>query len=296
LARVVIVTRTKNRPFLLPRALDSVLSQTYADWTHVIVNDGGERAFVDELVAARCARYGDRVKVLHLLVSGGMEAASNAGLRATKSELAVIHDDDDSWSPEFLAECVAWLDAHPDPKLAGVVTHSVRIDEDIEDGAIVRVERLPYNHWMRAITLYRMAASNSFPPISFVFKRAVLDEVGWFREDLPVLGDWDFHLRVLCKYEIGLIPRELANYHFRREASSVYSNSVTGALARHHHYDALLRNELLRKDLADGKFGLGVLVNLSRQLEDLTQAINRGSAFTYVKDTVYNLAKKAKLI
>ena len=40
--RVAIITRTKDRPFLLPRAIDSVLKQTQGDWIHVIVNDGGD--------------------------------------------------------------------------------------------------------------------------------------------------------------------------------------------------------------------------------------------------------------
>jgi glycosyltransferase involved in cell wall biosynthesis len=296
LNRVVVVTRTKDRSVLLSRALDSVLAQTFTDWMHVIVNDGGERAPVEELVAARRSRYGERVKVVHHETSRGMEAASNAGLKAADGELAVIHDDDDSWSPEFLQACVEWLDAHRESNVAGVITHSVRVDEDIEGDEIVRAQRSPYNATMPAVTLWRMAASNSFPPISFLFRRAILDEVGWFREDLPVLGDWDFHLRVLTRFEIGLIPRELANYHFRRDATSAYSNTVTGAVDRHHHFDALLRNELLRKDLAAGRFGLGVLVNLAKQLDELQRAVDRNSAFTYVKDKVYNLAKRAKLL
>ena len=38
-----------------------------------------------------------------------MEAASNAGIKATNGELIVIHDDDDTWHPDFLKKCVCVL-------------------------------------------------------------------------------------------------------------------------------------------------------------------------------------------
>ena len=47
--KVAIITRTKNRCLLLRRAIESVLAQSFADWTHVIVNDGGNRYEVDLL-------------------------------------------------------------------------------------------------------------------------------------------------------------------------------------------------------------------------------------------------------
>ena len=40
-AKVAIITRTKDRPLLLERAIQSVESQTYSDYVHVILNDGG---------------------------------------------------------------------------------------------------------------------------------------------------------------------------------------------------------------------------------------------------------------
>ncbi len=295
--KVAVITRTKNRRVLLARALDSVLGQRFTDWVHVIVNDGGDPAELEALLAPRRARYVDRLHVIHHERSKGMEAASNAGLRASDSEYVVIHDDDDSWHADFLSECVEYLEHNaPVAGLAGVVTHSARIYEDIEDERIVNVVRAPYNNWMRGVSLFRMAASNSFPPISFLYRRAVLDEVGYYREDLPVLGDWEFHLRVVRKFDLGVIPRELANYHFRRDsAPGEYSNTVTAAVDKHRFYEALLRNEWLRKDLDAGRLGLGFIANVARPLDELTSSLGQ-NAFNYVKDKVYFIAKRAKLI
>lgn len=273
-ARVAIVTRTKNRPLLLERALDSVLDQRFSDWTHVLVNDGGNPEAIQRAVAPRMGRYVGRLTLIDNPKSVGMEGASNIGVRASSSEFLVIHDDDDSWHPDFLARCVAFMDSNDKPSLGcaygGVVTHSTRVDEEMREDGVRVITSAPFNTWMDAVSLSRLAAGNTFPPISFMFRRDVLEQVGPFREDLPVLGDWDFHLRVCAQYEIGLIPELLANYHHRIALqSSDYGNTVIATERKHHAYDALYRNELLRRDLREGKAGLGYLVNFGRSFDRL---------------------------
>jgi glycosyltransferase involved in cell wall biosynthesis len=81
-----VITRTKNHPLLLSRALDSVLEQTLPDWKLVVVNDGGEPDPVDALVKEREKAFAGRVQVIHHPKSHGMEAASNAGLNALNRE------------------------------------------------------------------------------------------------------------------------------------------------------------------------------------------------------------------
>jgi len=271
-ARVAVVTRTKNRAILLERAIHSVLEQKFHDWTHVIVNDGGDAEEVQRVLAPNLDAYRGRVVVINNPASVGMEAASNIGIRACTSEFVVIHDDDDSWEPDFLASCVEFMDSTNKPQLdcqyGGVVTHSLRVIEEMDGQDVRRVKAEPFNAWMSSISLFRLAAGNTFPPISFLFRRDVWEEVGCFREELPVLGDWDFHLRVCARYEIGLIPELLANYHHRATIQSGdYGNTVFVADAKHRAYENLYRNELLRRDLETGKTGLGFLVNVGSSFE-----------------------------
>lgn len=49
--RVAVITRTKDRPVMLERCAESVLGQTYKDWVHVIVNDGGNPTTVELTLA-----------------------------------------------------------------------------------------------------------------------------------------------------------------------------------------------------------------------------------------------------
>lgn len=266
--KVGIITRTKNRTILLRRAIESVLGQIHQDWKMIIVNDGGTPADVENLVAQYAEKAQGRIKICHNPKSLGMEAASNVGLRAIDSDYVVIHDDDDSWHPSFLQHCVSFLDNNSLPSVKGVITHSIRIIESIDGADIVLKHQEPFNQWLREITLYRMAAGNIFPPISFVYHKDVLDEIGYYREDFPVLGDWEFNLRFLRRFDIFLIPEGLAYYHHRvTSETGEYSNSVIKDDSHHKFYDALLRNEMLRKDLDAGGLGLGYLMNVGRSFE-----------------------------
>lgn len=276
---VAIITRTKNRPALLGRAMESVLAQRFQDWIHVIVNDGGEAAEVETIAEAFHESYGGRLRVIHNPSSLGMEAASNVGVRNSQSDFIVIHDDDDTWHPDFLLRCVAYLRSPPkvlDTPVAGVVTWSHRIIESFDGVEAKTLKVEPLNTWLKEISLYRLAANNPFPPISFLFRREALDAIGGFREDLPVLGDWHFHLRFALEYEIGLIPELLANYHYRELADEgVYGNTVTAGEDTHQRYDLLLRNDWLRADLKDGRLGLGFLVNFVSSVELMNRNVER---------------------
>ena len=262
---VAVITRTKDRPLMLARALDSVAGQTFRDLAWVIVNDGGEPGAVDS-IAEQGRQRGLSTTVNHHQPSRGMEAASNAGIRASDSEFIVIHDDDDTWEPDFLASCVRFLIAFP--HYAGVVTQSTKVEEEVFPESIKILALSPFNPNLLSIYLHEMAQENTFPPISFLYRRSVIDTVGLYAEELPVLGDWDFNLRFLEQYDIGVIPNALANYHHRRklaDADSHYGNSLYAGQSLHIEYDAIIRNRLLRRDLALGKVGLGWLVGMGRQ-------------------------------
>ena len=128
--RVSVITRTKDRLLLVKRAIRSVLQQTFSDWTHVIVNDGGNARELDLLLKEFEGQYEGRLEVIHNAESQGMQNASNSGIERVDSEFIVIHDDDDSWHPEFLESCVSFLDeAGPDSVFQGVITHTEKIVE-----------------------------------------------------------------------------------------------------------------------------------------------------------------------
>jgi glycosyltransferase involved in cell wall biosynthesis len=245
--------RTKNREVLLRRALESVKWQTYSLWQLVVVNDGGDPVLVDELVQHV---FGDdcRVSVINHPISVGMEAASNAGLSHLRTELAIIHDDDDSWAPDMLKVLTAVLRERNAlfPSVRGVVSRVNWVQETVA-GNHIEIESIqPWNDGSRdrltegLIKLHRLAMQNLFPPIAFLFDLSLARELGCFDQELPVQGDWDFHLRFAGAADIWVHPELLAFYHHRRNATGDMENTVVSGKAKHDLYNTFLRNRYLR--------------------------------------------------
>lgn len=269
--RVSIITRTKDRLVFLARSLLSVQQQGFTDWEIVIVNDGGDAVALEQLLGQIPDVVRDKVSVVHHAVSQGRWAAANAGVSAARGDFLVIHDDDDSWHPAFLETMVASLERQPDA-VGGVVCHTQYVDEVVFDGRIATKGARPFNNWLRNVTLFRMASRNFIPPISFLYRARLHEELGLYRAELPVLGDWDFYMRLLSRYDMTVVPRVLANYHLRpADAGEQFGNSVAAGIEHHVAVEAQILNDLMRRDFAAGKIGLGTIANLAYDLRELRE-------------------------
>ncbi len=274
-----VVTRTKDRVVLLRRAVESVLHQSYRDWIMVIVNDGGSPREVDDLVEAYAAEAAGRIRVVHNPTSLGMEGASKIGIDAIESDLLVVHDDDDSWAPEFLTVAIDELQRVQAgfPGVQGVVTYSLKVLETLRGNMVETTSIEPFNDWVPPglLSLDRMLAGNFIPPISFLFSRKAYEDLGSVYEIIPYLGDWGFLIRFLCRYDVYMVPQFLAFYHWRiRSSAGGFSNSVTSELDRHRFYKQFLLNAWLREDFASGKAGVGTYANLRVQIQTLLEKPN----------------------
>jgi len=264
--KVAIITRTFNRPLLLERAALSIKSQTFQNYVWVIVNDGDSKP-VERIISCYPK---NQVLLINNSSPVGMEKASNMGIIASNSEYVVIHDDDDSWDKNFLQKTIEYLETNTVKNGEyGVITYTDRIIEKIEGETIKKVSQDSFNSNLNVLSLFDMLIKNRFPPISFLFRRCVFDEIGYYDESLPVLGDWDFNIRFMLHYNIGIIPEVLAYYHHRCHCFDSYSlNSVTGGNDLHIYYDNYLRNKYLRQDIQNNTFGIGTIMNLGLYLDN----------------------------
>jgi hypothetical protein len=273
---VGVIMRTRDRPVLLPRALQSVVGQTYPHWHLVVVNDGGDPGPVDAAVEATRPHATGVIEVVHLDRSGGMEHASNVALTRLDTTYFTVHDDDDTWLPTFLERTVGFLDDAANRRCGAVVCQSVRVWERIDGDRIQLLGEEDYTTDERYLDLHRLLGGNWHPPIAFLFRRALPDIVGPFNEALPVLGDWDFNLRVASVTEIAVLPEPLARYHLRPAAGpAAYGNTVVDGLDRHLQHNAAYRASLLRGALVADPSRLGLVVSLFHEVGELHQRLER---------------------
>jgi glycosyltransferase involved in cell wall biosynthesis len=178
-----------------------------------------------------------------------MEAASNAGIRASESKYILIHDDDDSLDPNFLEETVRYLESTNWPTISAVATWVMRIEEKIVGNDIVEMKRHIFLPLAPCISIDEMARFNPCPPISLLFRRDAYLRVGPFDESLPVLGDWDFGIRLISRFDIGVIQKPLANYHLRPGITGGnLANTLYSIMDKHRFFDPLIRNRYARSE------------------------------------------------
>ena len=253
--RVAIIIRTKDRPDFLRRALASVANQVFQNWEAVIVNDGGDPQEVDTVIAELDSELRPRFRhIVHESPLGRWPSA-NAGVTATSAPLVVLHDDDDSWHPEFLEETVAYLSRNPDEY--GVATRIEVLLEEERDGVLVTYDRYVLESHNEEIFLTDLLRFNRFVPIGFLYRRSLHKRIGMYDESLPAAGDWAFNLAAVSLQPIRYVSdRPLAYWHQRPHVRGVLGNSVHAATADHSFADRAFRDLELREYIQ--KYGLGL--------------------------------------
>jgi glycosyltransferase involved in cell wall biosynthesis len=108
--RVTVFIPTYNRAHLLPRAIESVLAQTYPDF-RLEISDNASTDETPEIVA----RYQDpRIAFIRQPENLGLLGNHNQFLERVRTEYSLILPDDDLVYPELLENAVRTLDEQPE--------------------------------------------------------------------------------------------------------------------------------------------------------------------------------------
>jgi glycosyltransferase involved in cell wall biosynthesis len=103
---ISLLMPTYNREATLPRAIESVLGQTYDDWELVIVDDGSTDG-----TEALLAKYTDlRIRYVKQPKNMGVTAARNRALDEARGEWVGMFDSDDELVPQALSTLMRALD------------------------------------------------------------------------------------------------------------------------------------------------------------------------------------------
>jgi len=108
---VRIVMATYNRADLLPRALDSVIKQTFTDWEMYIVNDASTDN--TERVLSTYWYKDGRFTIVNRAANAGAVIARLPYMLNSPTKYLAILDDDDWWDPLYLEEQVTALLLNP---------------------------------------------------------------------------------------------------------------------------------------------------------------------------------------
>jgi glycosyltransferase involved in cell wall biosynthesis len=200
-----VILPTYNRAKTLPRAIDSVLSQTFIDFELIIVDDGSTDTTADIL-----RQYEGHEKV-HLFsqANAGCASARNLGLLNSRGRYLAFQDSDDEWLPTRLEEAVKAFE-NTGPDVGVVYGDMIRVAADqtcttwkspeVVKGILIDEDRLDYQ-----VAGIGMCSS--------VIKRECFDKVGPFDQAMPRFSDLEFFIRASEHFEFLYHPTPLVKYY-----------------------------------------------------------------------------------
>jgi glycosyltransferase involved in cell wall biosynthesis len=204
--RLTAAIITHNRALYLPRAVESVLAQTYRDFEVVVVDDGS----TDDTAAA-VEPYLDRIRYVRR-EHEGKAAARNAAVELAQGDLLAFCDSDDCWYPDRIERQLPVLEQRPD---AGMVHgHIALIDSDSRPLPKLTAEhRTLLSRAHRGGATYAgYAADCRCFSSTILLRRHVFDTVGLYDSELPI-EDYDFYLRLVLDFPVAFMDdRPLAWY------------------------------------------------------------------------------------
>lgn len=192
-----VVIPTYNRINILPKAIQSVVSQTLKDWELVIVDDCSTDGTC-EMVKEKFG-HDPRISLLRTPVNSKQGAARNLGIQSTKAPLIAFLDSDDTWHPEFLEK--QWEKFAVASADLGLVYCGCYISNGEN---IIKTYAPSLKGWIEKklyLNLKGLAASNS----GIVVRRSVFNKVGLYDSNLQSQVDLDLFVRIARYFRIDFI-------------------------------------------------------------------------------------------
>jgi glycosyltransferase involved in cell wall biosynthesis len=173
----------------------------------VVVDDGGS----DGTAEAVRASGADVVRVIRHDRSRGVSAARNAGLASATTPWVAFVDDDDIWAPDKLRHQVAAVRSSGGARWSCVGT--VVVDAQVQ---VLHQAEPPASGDVapRLLTQQVIPGGGS----GVLVETHLAREVGGFDENISIVADWDFYLRLSLRSAMASVNEPLLGYYVHQDS------------------------------------------------------------------------------
>lgn len=216
MSTVTVLMSVYNGMPYLSEAVNSVIAQTFQDWTLLLINDGSTDGSTDYL-----NQLDDpRIRVVHQC-NQGLAAALNNGIKLVETEFLARLDADDIALPTRLEKQLAFLRANP---LVGLVGTQIA---PLGEKRVGRGGHLPLDH--QHIDSGLLRGQHCLSHTSVMCRTALMREIGGY---WPTgwSEDWDMYLRMGERAELANLNEVLV--HYRVVESGIQSRYLAEVRSR----------------------------------------------------------------
>lgn len=220
---ISVIIPVFNRRREVMRAIASVLGQTRSPLEILVVDDASSDGTPDAVAALD----DPRICVLRHDRNRGAAAARNSGIEAAKGNWIAFLDSDDEWDRRKLALQWDALAHAPGDMLAGVTGYVIK---DYRTGETHGFRPTPRDATLDALVWGCRLSLGS----TLLARRDAFAEAGLLDPDLPRLEDWEWLMRYLPNYRLGVVSEPLATVHKAEDPSFARVSAATARIRERH--------------------------------------------------------------
>jgi len=267
---ISVIMSVYNGERFLTDAIESILSQSYADFEFLIVDDGSRDS--SPQIITEFAASDSRIRPI-LRENRGLIASLNEMLSLARAPIVARMDADDFSKPERLGLQMAFLDENPDYGVVGAWCDEF----DEHDRSIVgwgADQPITHDAILTAIEIGDQLVCHP----TAMYRRDIVRSVGGYHAAFRHCEDYDLWLRLANVTSLGNIPQRLIRY--RR-----HSGQVTLQHATEVHIGAAIAYLVYRERLEGRADPTADLDNLP-EIDELDEFFVRDGLSTQVREKV----------
>jgi len=204
---VSVIMSSYNYERYISRAIESVLSQTFADFELLIIDDGSRDSSRD--IIQRYSRQDSRIRYIFHGSNTGIAKVYNEGIQASKGKFIAFIDSDDLWARDKLQK---QIDILKDDENLVVWSEGEIINKDDEPVGTRFTQLHKATGKRKTGYVFNELVKGNFVFLSSaIFRKDNLDSIR-FNEDIRHLNDFVFFLDLSRRYDFCFIDEPLAKY------------------------------------------------------------------------------------
>lgn len=208
--RFSVIIPLYNKAPYVAKAIDSVLSQTFADYELVIVDDGSQDDSFS--IAAKAVEGHGNCQVIRQ-ENAGVSMARNNGVASSRGDYLCFLDADDWWAPSFLDEVSGLIDEYPEAGIYGTGYIIVNETKHKTRVAPVGVESGFEKGYINYCQVYAKTLAMPLTSISVAIPRDVFDEMGGFPAGIKLGEDFLLWVKIALGKKVAFLNKPLAYYN-----------------------------------------------------------------------------------
>ncbi len=200
---VSIVIPVYNSEDTIQKTLKSVIEQTYDNFEILIIDDGSTDA--SKIIVKEFEQNHPTYKInCFFQENKGASAARNVGLKKAQGEYIALLDSDDVWDRDKLQKQLEAFSQNDE--IDFLATN--RNEEKYDFFYGFKFEKIT------KISSYLLLYKNFLLTPTVLFKRSIIDEVGYFDEEMSHSEDLNYFLRITFKFNCYLYNESLVTTGF----------------------------------------------------------------------------------